>query len=403
MLGRQMKLIETLENWQADFTTIRRSIHMNPEIAFNEHDTADKVASLLTSWGVEVRRGIGKTGVVGCINGRAKGRALGLRADMDALPITEANNFAHASRNPGLMHACGHDGHTTMLLAAARYLAEKRDFDGSVYVIFQPAEEGAAGARFMIEDGLFESFAMDAVFGMHNWPGLPVGSFGLTAGPIMASSNSFKLVINGRGGHGAMPNLGIDPVVVAAQLTLAFQSIITRELDPLEAAVISVTQIHTGTADNVIPDQATLSGTVRTLSEQTLDIIEQRLQEISQSLAQAMRCGVQFSFKRQYPVTFNHAAETDVCRQVINALVGPENLRDNVRPSMGAEDFAFMLKERPGCYVWIGNGDGQHRSPDHGPGTCSLHNSSYDFNDALIPLGASYWVRLAQKFLSLPA
>ncbi|MFT0534238.1 M20 aminoacylase family protein [Castellaniella hirudinis] len=392
-------LLDTLGSWLPDMTAIRRDIHARPELAFQEIRTADTVARLLESWGIPTHRGLGTTGVVGRIAGRGPGPTIGLRADMDALPMPEANTFAHASQNPGVMHACGHDGHTAMLLAAARYLARHPDFPGAVVVIFQPAEEGGGGARHMIEDGLFDQFPMDAVFGMHNWPGLPVGTFGLTAGPIMASSNRFQITLRGKGAHGAMPHLGVDPVVAAAQLTLAFQTILTRDQDPLDAGVISVTQIHAGSADNVIPDQAVLRGTVRTLSTPVLDQIENRMRDLTGHLAQALRCTADFQFSREYPATVNHPAETALCTQVLNDLVGADHVRTGVRPSMGAEDFAFMLQARPGCYLWIGNGEGDHRTPGHGAGPSTLHNSSYDFNDELIPLGAAYWVMLAHRFL----
>lgn len=396
-------ILDTLGNWLPDMTDIRRSIHAWPELAFQETRTADTVARLLESWGIETDRGLGDTGVVGRIRGRSPGRSVGLRADMDALPMPEANTFAHASRNPGVMHACGHDGHTAMLLAASRYLAEYPDFAGTVHVIFQPAEEGGGGARRMIEDGLFDRFPMDAVFGMHNWPGLPAGTFGLTEGPIMASSNRFEIVLTGRGAHGAMPHLGVDPVIAAAQLTLAFQTVLTRDQDPLDPGVISVTQIHAGSADNVIPDQAVLRGTVRTLGDEALDLIESRMRDITLHLGQALRCTAEFHFSREYPATINHPAETALCTRVMTDLVGADRVRNPVPPSMGAEDFAFMLQARPGCYVWIGNGTGDHRTPGHGLGPCTLHNGSYDFNDSLIPLGAAYWVLLARRYLETGA
>jgi hippurate hydrolase len=395
-----MKTIDAFEPWLSEFTAIRRAIHAWPELAYEEVRTADAVAQCLTDWGVEIHRGLGVTGVVGIIHGRSRGASLGLRADMDALPMNEVNTFAHASRNPGAMHACGHDGHTTMLLAAARYLAEHRNFDGTVYVIFQPAEEGLGGARRMIEDGLFEKFPMQAVFGMHNWPGMPTGSFGLTAGPIMASSSTFEIVITGRGAHGAMPHLGIDPVMTAVHLAQAYQTILTRELDPLDSAVISITQIHAGSADNVIPDQATMRGTVRTFSTEALDLIETRMRELTEHIGHAQRCATTFVFDRRYPATVNHPAETALCAAVLRDLVGPERVDDQVRPSMGAEDFSFMLEALPGCYVWIGHGEGDHRGAGHGAGPCTLHNGSYDFNDELIPLGAAYWVELAHRWLA---
>ena len=394
-----MKLIEPFLAWQSEIQALRREIHAHPELAYEEQRTADLVATSLERWGIRVHRGLGGTGVVGIIEGRAStGRAIGLRADMDALPMQETNKFAHASRHEGKMHGCGHDGHTAMLLNAARYLAEHRDFDGVVYVIFQPAEEGGAGARRMIEDGLFSLFPMNAVFGMHNWPGLPFGTFGLTPGPIMASSNRFDIVIRGKGAHAGMPNLGIDPVVAAIQVAQSLQTIITRNRNPLDSAVLSITQIHAGSAYNVIPNEAVLRGTVRTFTLETLDLIERRMREIAQHTATAMDCEAEFAFERLYPPTINHEKEAEFCARVMEGIVGPERVQERVQPSMGAEDFAFMLLEVPGCYVWIGNGSGDHRLTGHGLGPCNLHNGSYDFNDALLPLGATYWVRLVEEW-----
>ncbi len=391
-------IIETITQWLPEMVAIRHEIHAHPELSFLEFNTADKIANLLQSWGIQIHRGLGKTGVVGILQGQSKGPNIGLRADIDALPITETNTFGHASKNPGVMHACGHDGHTAMLLTAARYLVSNNDFSGTVYFIFQPAEENGGGANEMIKDGLFEKFPMEAVFGMHNWPGIPVGSFALTKGPIMASSNIFTAKIIGKGAHGAMPHLGVDPVVVAAQLTSAYQNIIARELDPLDSGVISVTQIHAGSANNVIPDYAILNGTVRTLSNTVLDHIEQRMHELTENLCKAMRCDVEFTFSREYPPTINHAKETELSTTVLQDLVGSDNVILDVQPSMGAEDFSFMLEKRPGCYIWIGNGMGEHRSNGHSAGPCTLHNSSYDFNDQLIPLGASYWISLVNTY-----
>jgi hippurate hydrolase len=318
---------------------------------------------------------------------------------MDALPMQEFNTFAHASVHAGKMHACGHDGHTAMLLAAAQHLAQHRDFDGTVYLIFQPAEEGGGGAREMIRDGLFTQFPMQAVFGMHNWPGMEVGQFAVSPGPVMASSNEFKITIRGKGGHAAMPHNALDPVPVAAHMVQAFQTIISRNLKPIEAGVISVTMIHAGEATNVIPDSCALQGTVRTFSIAALDQIEQRMRVVAEHTAAAFGMACHFEFKRNYPPTINAAAEADFARGVMQDLVGPERVLAQ-EPTMGAEDFSYMLLEKPGCYVFIGNGDGAHREMGHGGGPCMLHNPSYDFNDALIPLGASYWVQLAQKWLS---
>ncbi|MDN4017269.1 M20 aminoacylase family protein [Zwartia panacis] len=396
-----MKLLEPFLNWQSEIQAIRRDLHAHPELCYEENRTADVVAEALQKWGIPVHRGLGGTGVVGIIAGRSPGvGAIGLRADLDALPMQELNTFAHASRHPGKMHGCGHDGHTAMLLSAARYLAQHKNFDGTVYVIFQPAEEGGAGAQKMIEDGLFEKFPMQAVFGMHNWPGLPVGQFGLTAGPIMASSNQFLIKVRGKGAHGGMPHLGIDPVMTAVHIAQALQSIVTRNRHPLEAAVLSITQIHTGSADNVIPTEAEMRGTVRTFSIETLDMIEQRMREVVQHSAAAMGAEADFSFVRKYPPTINHPEESAFCAEVLREIVGAEQVDDHVTPTMGAEDFAFMLQEIPGCYVWIGNGLGEHRDAGHGLGPCMLHNGSYDFNDELLPLGATYWVKLAENWFA---
>ena len=399
-----MQLIDSILTQAASIAVVRRDIHAHPELCYQEVRTAEIVASKLTEWGIEVHRGMGTTGVVGIVHGRdsgKSGRAIGLRADMDALPMQEHNTFEHASRHVGKMHACGHDGHTAMLLAAAQHFAKHRDFDGTVYLIFQPAEEGGGGAREMIKDGLFEKFAMEAVFGMHNWPGMPVGSFAASSGPVMASSNEFHIVIQGKGGHAALPHNSIDPVPVACQMVQAFQTIITRNKKPVDAAVISVTMIHTGEATNVVPNRCEIQGTVRTFTTEVLDMIERRMGEIAQHTCAAFGATCEFKFKRNYPPTTNHATETAFLRRVLADIVGPEQIREQ-EPTMGAEDFAYMLQERPGCYAFIGNGDGDHREMGHGGGPCMLHNPSYDFNDDLIPLGATFWVRLAEKWLGQP-
>ena len=393
-----MKLIEPILASAAEMAAIRRDLHAHPELCFEERRTADVVAHQLGEWGIPIHRGLGTTGVVGIVKAGNSQRAIGLRADMDALPMQEFNTFAHTSRHSGKMHACGHDGHTAMLLAAAKHLATERNFDGTVYLIFQPAEEGGGGAREMIKDGLFDKFPMQAVFGMHNWPGMELGQFAASAGPVMASSNEFTITIRGKGGHAAMPHLALDPVPVAAQMVQAFQTIISRNLKPIEAGVISVTMIHAGEASNVIPDSCHLQGTVRTFSMAALDQIEARMRVVAEHTAAALGMACDFAFRRNYPPTINSAPEVEFARGVMAELVGAGRVIAQ-EPTMGAEDFAYMLLEKPGCYVFIGNGDGSHRATGHGGGPCMLHNPSYDFNDALIPLGASYWVRLVEGWL----
>ncbi|GHC78910.1 hydrolase [Pseudorhodoferax aquiterrae] len=397
-----MKLIDSIVGQAAGIAAIRRDIHAHPELCFEEVRTADLVAAKLTEWGIPIHRGMGTTGVVGIVKNGSSSRAVGLRADIDALPMQEFNTFPHASRHQGKMHACGHDGHTAMLLAAAQHLAKNRHFDGTVYLIFQPAEEGGGGAREMIRDGLFEQFPMEAVFGMHNWPGLPVGCFAVSEGPVMASSNEFKITIRGKGSHAALPHMGTDPVPIACQMVQAFQTIISRNKKPVDAGVISVTMVHAGEATNVVPDSCELQGTVRTFTLEVLDLIEQRMQAIAENICAAFDAQCEFEFVRNYPPTVNHPAETAFAREVMAGIVGADNVRLQ-EPTMGAEDFAYMLQARPGAYCFIGNGDGAHREIGHGAGPCTIHNPSYDFNDELIPLGASYWVRLAEAWLARPA
>lgn len=395
-----MKLPDPILEFQSELRQIRRDLHAHPELCFEEQRTADVIAEKLAQWGIPVIRGLGVTGVVGVIRNGQSNRAVGLRADMDALPVQEINSFPHASRNAGKMHACGHDGHMAMLLGAAKYLAEHRKFDGTVYLIFQPAEEGGGGARRMMDDGLFTQCPMDAVFGMHNWPGIPTGTFGVTAGPMMASSNEFEVVITGKGSHAAQPHKGIDPIMTAIQIAQGWQTILTRNKNPLEAGLISITQIHAGSATNVIPDNATLIGTVRTFSSDVLDLIESRMRAIAEQMAAAFDATVDFRFIRNYPPLINHAKETAFAVNVLTSLVGHDKVIADVEPTMGAEDFAFMLQEKPGCYVFIGNGEGAHRDAGHGLGPCNLHNPSYDFDDDLLPVGATYWVRLVEAYLS---
>jgi len=396
-----MKLIDSLVTQAASIAAIRRDIHAHPELCFEEVRTADVVAAKLTEWGIPIHRGLGTTGVVGIVKNGSSTRAIGLRADMDALPVTELNTFAHASRHRGKMHACGHDGHTAMLLAAAQHLAKHRNFDGTVYLIFQPAEEGGGGAREMIKEGLFEQFPMDAVYGMHNWPGMQAGQFAVSPGPAMASSNEFHITIHGKGGHAALPHTGIDPVLIGAEVVQAFQGILTRNKKPTEGGVISVTMFHAGEATNVIPDTCELQGTVRTFSIELLDLIEARMQQVAEGISAAHGARCDFKFVRNYPPTINTPAEANFMRGVMAGVVGADNVLVQ-EAAMTAEDFSFMLQARPGAYAFIGNGDGAHRAPQHGGGPCMLHNASYDFNDELIPLGATLWVQLAEQFLAAP-
>lgn len=394
-----MNLIDRIVQFQHEIRDIRRDLHAHPELCFQETRTADLIATRLTQWGIPVTRGLGGTGVVGSLRRGTSSRSIGLRADIDGLPVRELNEFPHRSRHVGRMHACGHDGHTAMLLAASRYLAQHGDFDGSVHLIFQPAEEGGAGAQRMIDDGLFERFPCDAVYGMHNWPGLNVGQFALREGPVMASSNEFTITITGRGGHAALPHLSVDPVLVATHLVQALQSIVTRNKKPIETAVLSVTKIHAGEAFNAIPDSAVISGTVRTFTTETLDLVEARMRAIVEQLPKAFDASGSLSFRRGYPPTVNHREQTAFARAVLHDMVGAHNLFD-FEPTMGSEDFAYMLRAKPGCYLLIGNGDGAHRAAGHGLGPCQLHNASYDFNDDLIPVGATFWVRLVERHLA---
>ena len=377
-----------------ELAAIRRDIHAHPELAFNELRTAELVARELTRYGLEVHCGLAGTGVIGVLRKGSGTRAIGLRADMDALPLQEKNDFPHRSRDPGRMHACGHDGHTTILLGAARYLAEHRDdldFDGTVYFIFQPAEESEGGAAVMIADGLFDRFPMEAVFGLHNWPGIPVGEMAVRPGPVMAGTCTFEVSVRGHGCHAAMPHQGVDTLVVSSQLVLALQTVVARNLHPCESAVVSVTQIHAGEAWNIIPDDAVLRGTIRSFNAETQELVERAVERLCTGIASAFGAQISVRFDHRYPPTVNSVAQSEVCRQVATALLGPDKVRTNELPSMGAEDFAYMLREKPGCYVWLGNGPGT--------GGCTLHNPHYDFNDEILPLGVNYWVRLVGAVL----
>ena len=391
-----MPINNRIADFHADLTAWRRDLHANPEIAFEEHRTAAVVAAKLEEFGIEVHRGLAGTGVVGTLKGNQPGdRSIALRADMDALPMPEANSFEHASRNAGAMHACGHDGHTVMLLGAARYLAETRNFAGTVHFVFQPAEEGGGGGRIMIEEGLFEKFPAEEVYGMHNWPGLPAGQFAARVGPVMAATDQFEITIEGRGGHAAQPNKTVDPVVVGSQIVGALQTIASRNADPIKSVVVSVTQFHAGSAFNVIPQSAWLCGTIRTFDAELRRQAQQRLKEIAEGIALAMGGSAAVNFRFGYPATVNHAAQTEKALAIAERVAGAGNVDHDVAPSMGGEDFAYMLLEKPGAYIFIGNGpevEGQ-----------KLHQVNYDFNDEILPVGASYWAQLVEDVLTKAA
>jgi len=389
----RMNIIPELKSRHAEHTAWRHTIHAHPELAYEEHKTSDLVAERLESFGIKIERGLGKTGVVGSIKYGDSKKRIGLRADMDALPLQEKNEFTHRSQTDGVMHACGHDGHTTMLLAAAEYLAANECFDGTIDLIFQPAEEGEAGARAMIEDGLFEKYPVDAVYGLHNWPGLDVGKLAVRKGPMMAAMDIFEVTVKGKGGHGALPHLATDPILIASQLVQAWQGIVSRNINPVDAAVVSVTQIHAGDAYAVIPNEVVLRGTVRSFKPEVRDLLEARMQQIASGICAAHNASFDWRYDRRFPATVNSSQETDNTIRVASELLGSENVNPDVEPVTGSEDFAYMLQEKPGCYAFIGNGPGA--------GGCLLHSPHYDFNDDAIPVGASYWVNLAQQELPL--
>ena len=398
-----MPIINRIAQFHDDMTAWRRSLHAQPETAFEERLTADFVADKLGGWGIEVHRGLAETGVVGVLHGAegdgtatgtgGNGRTIGLRADLDALHIHELNDFAHRSTIDGKMHACGHDGHTTMLLGAARYLAETRNFDGTVYFIFQPAEENEGGARVMVEEGLFERFPAAAVYGMHNMPGLAAGRVGLRAGPAMAAFDIFEITVTGDGTHAAMPHLGNDPIVIAAQIVGALQTIVSRRADPIESVVVSVTQFHAGDTWNVIPHQAVLRGTARCFKPEVRDLIEAEIEKIARGTCAAHGASMSYRYERRYPALVNSERETEIAAGVAAQVVGEDNVTLGAPPLMGSEDFAYMLEARPGCYIWLGNGE------VGGPGGCNVHNPRYDFNDEISVIGASYWAKLVETAL----
>ncbi|CDZ41422.1 Hippurate hydrolase [Neorhizobium galegae bv. officinalis] len=394
-----MTVIPELNAMSEELTSLRRWFHSHPELGFEEFQTADRVAAELGSYGVKVHRGFGRTGVVGTLQGIEGKRSIGLRADMDALPMQELNMFSHRSKHPGKMHACGHDGHMVMLLGAAKYLSQHRDFKGTVVFIFSPAEENGSGAKVMVDDGLFESFPVDAVFGLHNWPGMPTNTFGVRKGAILAGSADFDIRVIGTGAHAAMPHNANDPLLTAAHIVTAVQGIITRNKNPLDPAVLTVAKFHSGEARNVIPDEAEIAGTVRALTDETLDFVASRIQAVAENVAIAHGCKAEFKVKR-CPVTINTLDEADFAASVMQEMFGVAAVDDDTEPSMGTEDFSYILRARPGAFSFLGAGDGSHRQSGHGSGPCLLHNTSYDFNDALLPVGATYWVELTRKWLS---
>ncbi len=395
-----MTLSNSIAAMKDEIAACRRDLHQNPQTSYEETFASDLVAKKLTEWGIPFKRGVAVTGIVATIEGQKtdSGRAIGLRADMDALDIIEKSGQPWASKIPGKMHGCGHDGHTAMLLGAAKYLSETRNFNGKVHLIFQPAEEGGGGAIRMIEEGLFKQFPMDAVFGMHNWPGMKMGEIGLRPGPIMASTSDFTITVKGKGGHAAMPHLNIDPVPAAAQIVTALQTIVSRTVDPVDQAVVSVTNINGGTgASNVIPDTVTMIGTYRTFKLETRDTIGAKIAHIAQSIAGALGCTAECELDTGYDPTINSIEESIFCANIARDLVGHDNVNANVEPCMGAEDFGAMLQEAPGCYIWMGQSVPDKDSP-HNKG---LHNAGYDFNDDIIPLGVEYWARVTEGFLKL--
>ncbi len=390
-----MHLLPEIIDSAKDIQDIRRNIHAHPELRFEENRTADLVAEALSSWGISVYRGMGKTGVVGRLDGDlGPGKMIGLRADMDALPLQEHNTFEHTSRNPGKMHACGHDGHTAMLLGAASYLAQHRNFDGIVYFIFQPAEEGRAGAKQMIDDGLFEQFPADCVFGLHNFPDIPLGHFAVKPGAMMAAFDCFEIIITGQATHAAMPHLGNDAIIAAAQLITALQTIVSRTLNPADPAVVSITQIHAGNTWNALPESVLLRGTFRCFNADIQKTIADKISQIVKGMCEGFNVSAEINFNPEnpgYPVTFNTATETELALQAAIAVAGESGVDRNPVASMGSEDFAFMLQEKPGCYIWIGNGSSEN--------SCLLHNPHYDFNDEILTIGAAYWVKLIEGVL----
>ena len=391
-----MSLIKTKSELHEQMVTWRHYIHKHPELSFKEEMTSDFIASVLESNNIEMHRGLAVTGIVATVHGTKKGKAIGLRADMDALPIQERNEFSHKSIHDGKMHACGHDGHSTMLLGAAVYLKENNDFSGTVHFIFQPAEEGGGGGRVMVEEGIFEKFPCEAVYGMHNWPGMAEGQFAVHDTAVMAANETLKITIKGKGGHAAMPDQCVDPIVIGAQIITAIQSVVSRNVAPLDSAVVSVTMVDAGFVSNVIPNEMNLTGSLRYFKSEVGNDVKKKIKTIAEGISHSMGAAASFSSVPNYPATVNTPKHAKLCASAAEVVVGSTNVLRNEKPSMGSEDFSFLLNASEGAYIWIGNG----LVPEDGPeGGCMLHNTQYDFNDEILPLGSSYWVELVKEIL----
>lgn len=391
-----MSLINTKSELHEQMVTWRHYIHKHPELSFKEEMTSDFIASVLESNNIEMHRGLAVTGIVATVHGTKNGKAIGLRADMDALPIQERNEFSHKSIHDGKMHACGHDGHSTMLLGAAVYLKQNNDFSGTVHFIFQPAEEGGGGGRVMVEEGIFEKFPCEAVYGMHNWPGMAEGQFAVHDTAVMAANETLKITIKGKGGHAAMPDQCVDPIVIGAQIITAIQSVVSRNVAPLDSAVVSVTMVDAGFVSNVIPNEMNLTGSLRYFKSEVGDDVKKKIKTIAEGISQSMGATASFSSVPNYPATVNTPKHAKLCASAAEVVVGSTNVLRNEKPSMGSEDFSFLLNASEGAYIWIGNG----LVPEDGPeGGCMLHNTQYDFNDEILPLGSSYWVELVKGIL----
>ena len=391
-----MPILNSINQMLDEMKSWRQDLHKIPEIGLEEYETSKYIKNKLKEFNINFKEGYSNTGLVAWVKGNKgnSNKSIGLRADFDALPMPEKNNFDHKSTKDGMMHACGHDGHTSMLLGAAKYISENNDFDGTVYFIFQPGEEGFAGGKKMIEDGLFDDFSIDEVYALHNWPDLPLGSFGVNSGPMMAAVDEFDIIVKGKGGHAAFPQLVIDPIIVASQIVTAIQTIISRSTDPVDKALISITKIHGGTAYNVIDDEVKLSGTIRTFKPETRSFIEKRIEEIANGIAKAHGAGanIEFDLINKYPPTINSKKESEFAAKIAKQMVGEENVNTDIDPSMGGEDFSYLLNKKPGSYLYIGQGDENHKA--------HLHTTKYDFNDNLLPIGVNYWVNLVKEYFN---